>query len=372
MSSATPKWFDAEFFSKSYLFKQGELSAEESYSAFLESQQEKLVYSSAEDYINKNIDNLPAPLQPYIKLIAKSFSWKDYGTRNHDLTGLNPIGRVQHFVKHGITEPRGWNIKSSLLDRRFSWAAQTGHHSHLDFKLQAVVHCYHFDVLCSMLPYLRNVARLGGSVHLLVANNNLSSSVMDGFIKGLRTGAANHSWRRVINYGEDWSSFDQACKEGLFDEEGVTIKMQTKKSTNLGEDGGLAWIDEALAPLCGSYQVIEQLLNELCNNNSVAVASQLTKRHGFGANEQLLTSFSRKIGLDPSQGLKSMAFSGGSIFAAGNNQIKDFFNALGPVDYEEKHSDSPFCGRYAGHALERLFFYYCSHHHGVKSIKWAL
>ena len=30
------------------------------------------------------------------------------------------------------------------------------------------------------------------------------------------------------------------------------------------------------------------------------------------------------------------------MFAAGNNQIKDFFNALGPVDYEEKHSDSPF------------------------------
>ncbi len=55
------------------------------------------------------------------------------------------------------------------------------------------------------------------------------------------------------NYGEDWSSFHLAIQQGLLIKTGVIYKMQTKKSANLGPDGGVAWTDEALQPICGSY-----------------------------------------------------------------------------------------------------------------------
>lgn len=367
-----PTWFDPQFFSQSYLTERKAISAIDSYRAFLAYQEESVVFPSAVSYISSRRQDLPAPLRPYVDRIMSSFDWQGYSSRNKDLAGLKPIDLVSHFLAHGIAEPRSWNPKAALLDRRFAWTAQSGHHSHLQHNLQAVVHCYHFDVLCLLMPYLRNVARLGGAVHILVANDKISSFVMDGFLQGLSTGARRHSWRRVVNYGEDWSSFDQASKDGLFDEDGITIKMQTKKSSNLGKDGGLAWIDEALAPICGTYMAIERLLTQLSKDHVSVQASQLTKRSGFGANEELVVAFAARLGLVADQQSRSLPFSGGSMFAARNQAIREFFTALGPVDYSKSYSSSPYCGRYAGHALERVFFYFCNCLYGPDSVTWSL
>lgn len=367
-----PKWFDPQFFSQSYLTDRKAVSAIDSYRAFLAHQKDSIVFPSAAIYIESHLQELPDPLRPYVDRIMNSFDWQGYSSRNQDLAGLKPIDVVRHFLAYGLAEPRSWSTKAGLLDRRFAWTAQSGHHAHLDHNFQAVVHCYHFDVLCLLMPYLRNVARLGGAVHILVANDKISSLVMDGFLQGLSTGARRHSWRRVVNYGEDWSSFDQASKDGLFDEDGITIKMQTKKSSNLGKDGGLAWIDEALAPICGTYMAIERLLTQLSKDHYSVHASQLTKRSGFGANEELVAAFAVQLGLVADQQLRVLPFSGGSMFAARNQAIRQFFTALGPVDYLETHSSSPFCGRYAGHALERVFFYFCHFLYGPDSVTWSL
>lgn len=369
---AIPSWFDAKFFAQSYMQDQPEASPTDAYRTFLERKQDSDVFPSAAQYIEAHAADFPSHLRPYADRIVRSFDWQGYASCNQDLATLEPIHLVRHFLAYGLTEPRHWNPKASLLDRRFAWAAQTGRHEHLDNHFQAVVHCYHFDVLCSLIPYLRNVARLGGSVHILVANNSISSHVMDGFITGLRSGVHRHSWQRVLNWGEDWSSFDYACRDGLFDHEGVTIKMQTKKSKNLGADGGPAWIDEALAPICGTYWAIEQTLASLRSGHFMLHASALTKRTGFGANEELVSSCMSRLGLNSEADAKLLPFSGGSMFATRNHLIKEFFGALGTVTYAETFSDSPYCGRYLGHALERAFFYFSHSRYGPKSTNWTL
>jgi hypothetical protein len=367
-----PCWFDPAFFTNSYLDNTSNVDPAEAYKSYLERETEVNLYPSVQMYLEANPQELPRSLQPYLNQIAHSFDWLGYASRNQDLSGLKPIDLLNHFLHYGLTEPRHWNPKASLLDRRFSWTAQSGSHAHLENRFQAIVHCYHFDVLCNLMSYLRTIARLGGTIHILVANDDISSSAMDDFLQRLRTGARRHSWRRVFNFGEDWSSFDHAFREGLFDEDGVTIKMQTKKSSNLGADGGLAWIDEALAPICGSYLAVERLLTHLAKDQISVQASQLTKRFGFGANEELVAAFAVQLGLVPNQETRSLPFSGGSMFAARNQVLREFFSALGPVDYSEKHSSSPYCGRYVGHALERLFFYFCQSRYTAKSIDWVL
>lgn len=371
--AAPPDWFDTSFFVNSYLAERSSIDSAEAYDIYLRRRiGEKGLYCSAQNYIESNCGEFPGFLRPYISLISKSFDWQGYAKRNQDLSGLKPIDLTKHFLHYGLTEPRHWNPKASLLDRRFSWAIQSGSFIHLEGKLQGIVHCYHFDVLCYLVPYLRNIARLGGNLHILVANDGISSSAMDDLLKGLSTGAQRHTWRRVINYGEDWSSFHHAFQEGLFDEDGVTIKMQTKKSANLGADGGHAWIDEALSPICGTYSAIAKVLADLSGDQVVVQASQLVKRSGFGANEDLVTAFAGVLGLQLDEASKLLPFSGGSMFAARNQAIRDFFMALGPVDYSLRYSDNSYCGRYAGHALERLFFYFCHLRYQGNSTCWVL
>lgn len=368
-----PGWFDCQFFAESYLdSSQDEISPVEAYEAYLSLKAKDDVFPSAQTYIKKHSQELPAPLTSYVDAITKLFDWQAYRTRSVDLAEFKPIDLVKHFLRFGIREPRHINGNSHLLDRRFAWTVQSGSQSHLNVPFQAVVHCYHFDVLCNLLPYLKNIARLGGSVHILVANESISSHAMDDFLHELRASSNCHSWRRVVNYGEDWSSFHEAYNVGLFNEDGITIKMQTKRSSHLGSDGGQSWIDEALGPLCGSYWAIEQLLRNLTHEGVSVQASRITKCVGFGVNAELVTSFIEAVGLPIEDKRHVQPFSAGSMFAATNQVIREFYHSLGNVDYSQVYSASSYCGRYAGHALERVFFYFCLSEYGRKSLRWRL
>lgn len=368
-----PDWFDDQFFAESYLdSSQDEISPIEAYEAYLSLKVRDGVFGSAQNYIKQHSLELPAPLTSYVDAIAKAFDWKAYRMRSSDLAGFKPIDLVKHFLRFGIREPRHINGNSYLLDRRFAWTVQSGSQLHLTIPFQAVVHCYHYDVLCSLLSYLNNIARLGGSIHILVANESISSHAMDDFIHKLRASLNCHSWRRVVNYGEDWSSFHEAYHAGLFNEDGITIKMQTKRSSHLGSDGGQSWIDEALGPLCGTYWAIEQLLRNLTQGGASVQASRITKCVGFGVNAELVSSFIEAVGLPIEDKLHVQPFSAGSMFAATNQVIREFYHSLGNVDYSQVYSASPYCGRYAGHALERVFFYFCLSKYGRKSLRWRL
>lgn len=306
--------------------------------------------------------DLPDSLKEYASLIEKEFSWRGYRSRNSDLAHLGKAELVDHFLACGIKEPRHWKPSAYLLDRRFALAARSGSNIHLRTNVQAVIHCYHYDVLCYFLPYLRQMARIGAKIMLLVANDNISDSVLDDFILRLYTGCAKHSWKRVENRGEDWSSFSDAYLLGYFNNPGLTIKLQTKKSLNLGADGGNAWIDEAIAPLCGNTLSILSILERAQLHTNFTAASQTVASEGFGFNPDLVTEFIRRLPIGEEHRYKNVPFAAGSMFVASNSLIRAFFSQLGEVNYNYISSKgSAYCGRFPGHALERLFFYYSSH-----------
>lgn len=315
---------------------------------------------SAGEMIKRRTDSLPDVLVPYVDLLASIYSWKGYKERNQDLRRLSPAQLVSHFLDHGISEPRHWNLGAALMDRRFAWAVHSKSDAHLRANIQAIVHVYHYNVLCELLPYLKILARLGSRVVLLVVNQQISPSSLDDIIAGLYTGAADHQWLRLENRGEDWSSFHAAYDLGLFDHEGITFKIQTKLSRNLGLDGGAAWIDEAIGPICGNQAALSNALTQLTDCTYDIVASSAVSRTGFGENQQLVVSFAERVCATKVELLTGMRFAAGSMFAAKNCFIRDFYSTIGVVDYSEEHArGSAYCGRYAGHAIERVFFYYC-------------
>jgi len=314
---------------------------------------------SAGEMIKQRTDSLPDVLVPYVDLLASIYSWKGYKERNQDLRRLSPAQLVSHFLDHGISEPRHWNLGAALMDRRFAWAVHSKSDSHLRANIQAIVHVYHYNVLCELLPYLKILARLGSRVVLLVVNQEISPSSLDDIIAGLYTGAADHQWLRLENRGEDWSSFHAAYDLGLFDHEGITFKIQTKLSRNLGLDGGAAWIDEALGPICGNQAAVSRVLSLMLDSAGAVVSSSAVRRKGFGENSRLVLSFVEKVCDADVSLLSRMSFAGGSMFVARNSLIREFYSALGSICYSREYSDgSRYCGRYAGHALERVFFYF--------------
>jgi hypothetical protein len=427
--------FDPEFYQESYLTEKDE--PEDALDHYLREGAASGNYSSASDYIAKNLSK---PYSEHADSIIRAFDWKAYRSRNKDIRRLSPLDATYHFVRHGLTEWRHFNSASKLLDRRFAFLDQVDEAWHLTTPLQAVVHCYHYDVLCKLLPYLRAIARLGGRVCILNSNSNLLDSVISEYLSSLNTGAAKHTAHRVPNHGEDWSSFHWAYSQGLFDGRGVTFKLQTKKSANLGIDGGLAWIDEALQPLCGSYQAIKNALKTTAKHEHSCMASQLVLRYGYGANPSLISEYIHRLGipipkttnlfwrLENGIAVKSgktghpvahpnltepyqcqpdstvtpsvvvdaktreellrldddvqdepqlhstlnyaplsghevidyaWPFAAGSMFAATNKTIRSFYEQIGSIDYsEEQAGGNEHCGRFIGHALERVFFYY--------------
>jgi len=330
----------------------------------------RLKYKSAAEMIQAKAGDLPGILKSHINLIAASYDWKGYRDRNLDLRHLTPHRLVDHFIEYGLTEPRHWKLKATLLDRRFSSAVAFGSDAHLTTSFQVVVHCYHYHVLVSQLPYLRNLARLGGRIVLLVANESISSAALSDFLGSLDIGSSTHEWLRVPNHGEDWSSFHHAYSCGYFENDGVTFKLQTKLSSNLGRDGGMAWIDEALSPLCSNYKSIIETLSSHVFDGFRVCASRSVKQSGFGVNPSLIESIAAKFEIEYGDGLRSNYFAAGSMFSATNIALRDFYEALGDIDYSKAYDQgSQFCGRFAGHALERIFFYFTEFNSGL--VRWC-
>lgn len=314
---------------------------------------------SAKEMIKQRAGSLPPVLVPYVDLLASLYSWKGYKKRNQDLCRLSPAQTVSHFLDHGIAEPRHWNSEAALMDRRFAWAVHSNSDYHLRANIQALVHVYYYEVLCSLLPFLKTLARLGSRVVLLVVNQEISSSALDDILADLYTGAVEHQWLRLENHGEDWSSFHAAYDLGLFGHEGLTYKIQTKLSRNLGSDGGSVWIDEALGPICGNQASVSRVLSLMLDGAHSVVSSSAVRRKGFGENSRLVLSFAEKVCDADASLLSDMYFAGGSMFVARNSLIREFYSTLGSVCYSREYSDgSRYCGRYAGHALERVFFYF--------------
>ena len=304
----------------------------------------------------------------YSHIIEASFDVEKYQELNADLKELDPLQVLRHFRSHGISEWRRWDSSSSLLDRRYATAIQFGTDIHLRTKMQAIVHCYHYDVLCEQKHYLRQLARVGADIHLLVANTSICDEQLTLFLDSLAINSSAHTYRRVTNYGEDWSSFHEGYREGLFDGDGITFKLQTKQSRNLGADGGLCWIDDALSPLCGNISSIIEVAKALSDDSHNIAASALTKRVGFGANQSLVFDFIKLLGLHHTSCWEECPFAAGSMFAASNSFIRSFYEALGPIDYSKIHEKGTlYCGRFAGHAIERVFFYYSNHHDKIRT-----
>lgn len=319
----------------------------------------KLGCVSAGAMIKQRTDCLPAVLVPHVDLLASIFSWRGYKNRNQDLGRLVSEQLVSHFLDHGIAEPRHWDLEAELMDRRFAWAVHSNNDCHLRTNIQAVVHVYHYNVLCSLLPYLKTLARLGSRVVLLVVNETISSSVLDDTLVSLYTGAVEHRWLRLENCGEDWSSFHAAYDLGFFDHDGVTYKIQTKLSKNLGADGGSAWIDEALGPICGNQAAVSKVINGLTDGDYAVASSSAVSRKGFGENPRLVRSLAKRVCDFKSDFLARVDFAAGSMFAVRNSLAREFYSAVGSLDYSRRYSDgSAYCGRYIGHALERVFFYF--------------
>jgi len=320
-------------------------------------------FTSAAEMIKGNIGRLPPILSKHADLLASDFCWQGYKERNRDLRHLNPAQLVEHYLSYGLTEPRHWNPRTALLDRRFAWAVTSSNDAHLTSSLQAVVHVYHYKVLCDLAHYLKILARLGAKIYLLVANNAVLDSVLDDFTQALYSGVTRHSWFRVPNHGEDWSSFHYAFNRGIFDSEAISFKFQTKLSTNLGLDGGAAWIDEAIGPLCGHQSAVSSVLNVLSCQSSLVAAAQSLSRSGFGANPKLVVKYIRQLCSRPWACYEKNLFASGSMFASTNEVIRSFYASLGSVDYSKESDDgTTYCGRYIGHALERVFFYYAADH----------
>jgi len=324
----------------------------------------KLDCTSAGEMIKQRMHALPSTLMPHVDLLSSTFDWKGYKKRNQDLGRLSPAQLVTHFLDHGITEPRHWIADAALMDRRFAWAIHSMSDCHLRANVQVIVHVYHYNVLCNLLPCLKILARLGAKIYLLVVNQSISSSALDNMLATLCTGTVEHQWIRLANHGEDWSSFHAAYDLGLFESEGVTYKIQTKLSNNLGSDGGSSWIDEALGPICGNQAAVSKVLSQLIDGSHVVASSSAVSRKGFGENPQLVRSFAERVCDTQSELLSNVKFAAGSMFAARNSFIREFYSEIGSVDYSKEYSDgSAYCGRYAGHALERVFFYFASEDH---------
>ncbi|WP_198006488.1 hypothetical protein [Cyanobium sp. PCC 7001] len=306
----------------------------------------------------------------YREEIAARFSWVDYLACNADLAAMTPLQAVRHYITYGIYEPRQTDSKARLLDRRYALSGIYENAFTSDYPIQVIIHCYHFDVLCRMLSYLRSLARVGAVVRLVVANQSIEASALDDLLSSLYTGYRKHSWERVTNYGEDWSSFHHLFYSGAFSSRGATFKLQTKKSSNLGADGGMAWVDEALQPIASSYRATATVIKNLKAGTIKLAASKLCKRTGFGANPQLVAEYIHRLGLNE-QSAKRQSFCMGSMFAADNDLIQLFYSSLGDVDYRiTSDGGSQFCGRYPGHAIERAFFYYSYQALGDQSIVW--
>lgn len=321
----------------------------------------KLGCVSAEEMIKQRAGCLPEVLAPHVDLLASIFSWRGYKKRNQDLCRLLPEQLVSHFLDHGISEPRHWNLEATLMDRRFAWAVHSNNDCHLRTNLQVVVHVYHYNVLCSLLPYLKTLARLGSKVVLLVVNETISASALDNALASLCAGAVEHQWLRLDNHGEDWSSFHAAYDLGLFDHDGVTYKIQTKLSKNLGADGGSVWIDEALGPICGNQAAVTRVVNSLTDGDYAVASSSAVRRKGFGENPGLVCSLARRVCDIKSDLLAGMDFAAGSMFALRNSLAREFYSTIGSLDYSKRYSEgSAYCGRYLGHALERVFFYFAN------------
>lgn len=319
----------------------------------------KLDFTSAAERIKQHVGRLPSILVPHVDLLASEFDWRGYKKRNQDLARLSPAQLVSHFLEHGIAEPRHWVADAALMDRRFAWAIHSMSDCHLRVKTQAIVHVYHYSILCSLLPYLKILARLGSKIYLLVVNQSISSTVLDNILATLYAGTVEHQWVRIANHGEDWSSFHAAYNLGLFESEGVTFKIQTKFSKNLGADGGSSWIDEALGPICGNQAAVSNVLDRLTDGSCSIAASAAVKKKGFGENKPLVRFFSERTCPVDADLLSEVEFAAGSMFVARNNFITSFYSSLGDVDYSKEYSGgSQFCGRYVGHALERVFFYF--------------
>lgn len=319
----------------------------------------KLDCTSPGEKIKQQAGCLPDILAPHVDLLASTFSWKGYKKRNQDLGQLSPAQLVAHFLEHGIAEPRHWIANAALMDRRFAWAIYSMSDCHLRGKMQAIVHVYHYSVLCGLLPYLKTLARLGAKIYLLVANPSISCSALDNILATLYAGIVEHKWIKLVNHGEDWSSFHAAYDLGLFEHEGVTFKIQTKLSKNLGADGGSAWIDEALGPICGNQAAVSKVLSQLVDGTHVVASSSAVRRKGFGENPRLVCSFAERVCDTHPDVLSNVEFAAGSMFAVKNSLVREFYSAIGNIDYSREYSGgSDYCGRYAGHALERVFFYY--------------
>jgi hypothetical protein len=334
----------------------------------------KLDCASAGEMIKQRMQSLPNILIPHVDLLASTFDWKAYKKRNQDLRGFSPVQLVAHFLDHGMAETRHWSESASLMDRRFAWATYSISDCHLRSNVQAVVHVYHYNVLCGLLPYLKTLARLGAKIYLLVVNQSISSSALDEILDLLFSGAVKHQWLRLPNHGEDWSSFHAAYDLGLFEPEGVTYKIQTKLSRNLGSDGGSSWIDEALGPICGNQAAVSKALSQLLDGTHAVASSSAVSRKGFGENPRLVRSFAGRVCDTQTELLSNVEFAAGSMFAARNSFIREFYSAIGSVDYSKEYSGgSAYCGRYAGHALERVFFYFAmSRSLGRGSLSWLV
>ncbi len=316
-------------------------------------------YSSATEMIIKSSERLAFALKSHAPLIVKEFNWKGYKQRNKDLAHLLPSQLVDHFLEHGIRECRHWDPSASLLDRRFAWAIHSSSDLHLKTKIQVVTHVYHFKVLCSLLPLLKILARAGAKINLLVANERISESVLNEIVSSLNSGSTEHQWFRVQNQGEDWCSFHEAYRLKLFETEGITYKLQTKLASNLGPDGGAAWIEEALGPLCGNQAAVLKTLQSLISDSHLIAASSAVGRTGFGQNPDLVKVFIERACKHAWSHYLEVPFASGSMFAAKNSLISSFYSKIGEVDYSKRYENgSDFCGRYPGHALERVFFYY--------------
>lgn len=318
-----------------------------------------LVYRSSHDFLFRH--NIGSQ-------IASQFDWYIYKSLNKDLSHMTPYMLVLHYFTHGLYEPRYIASGYSLIDRSLCLQKLDGISNYIEMPIYAVVHCYYFDILQALLPYLRLLSRLGATIRIYVNNVAIADHEISHYVDSISSLNSNVTWCRVPNLYDDWPTFFQAYNEGIFDNPGITYKIQTKKSHHLGIDGGRLWLDELLQPITGTYGSVFTVANYIKDGHDM-VGSLLHKRYGLGFNPSPLLSLCSALGID-SASLHKLPFVGGAIFAVSNSMAKSFYSNLPYIDYTATFSNStPYCGRYIGHALERLICYW-SHFHSPKSISW--
>ncbi|QNI69779.1 rhamnan synthesis F family protein [Cyanobium sp. NS01] len=363
-----PSEFDAQFYLSTCSKDLQSLDPDAAYQHFRSRRGDQNVFPSASAFLKDKLSDSKFPGDA--KRICVSFNWRDYRDLNEDLRSLSPLEVVKHYLANGIYEPRQILSSARLLDRRFAVQAKLDRVAP-DVSIQVVVHCYYYDILCGLHLYLRTLARLGAKILVLVVNDRIQDSVMDDFLGSLCTGGSNHEWFRMTNYGEDWSSFHLAFQQGLLIKSGVIYKIQTKKSANLGPDGGVAWTDEALQPICGSYSNVFDTTELLTHGMRSIVASSLCRQTGFGANKNMLYDYLEQLDLSV-DAARNDSFCMGSMFAADAGFLHRYFSRLGQVDYkQESAGGTKFCGRYVGHAIERTIYYFASQVDGSQAVAWV-